>query len=324
MNLKLPHTLLLTGLLACSALAQEHPSAAAPTEPPDRARVSYALGMNMALETRSANVVVDPAVVEKSMKDVMAGKPTELNDSDLLELLKQARATGLAKEAETDQHKVSYAMGMRLAVQLKRTGAEVDSQEFGQGLRDVLDGKHTRFSQTEIPTLFRQAQTYSQVQLAKKNKTEGETFLARNAKTPGITVLPSGLQYRILEPGTGKVPATNDLIFIKYRGSLPDGREFDHSNHFLTQPTGGIVGWQQALQRMRVGAKWQLFVPADIGFGQEGEPVHQVGPDATLIYELEMLEIVQPHDPRVGTGRVGHGLGGDEELPPSPGAGKGG
>src|SRR5205823_3657714 len=88
---------------------------------------------------------------------------------------------------------------------------------------------------------------------ANKNKAEGEAFLAKNAKAQGITVLPDGLQYRVMQPGTGQTPTTNDLVFIKYRGRRIDGTEFGHHNRFLTRMDGGIKGWQDALQRMKVG-----------------------------------------------------------------------
>jgi FKBP-type peptidyl-prolyl cis-trans isomerase len=139
------------------------------------------------------------------------------------------------------------------------------------------------------------------------NKAEGEAFLAQNAKQQGITTLPNGLQYRIIQAGAGGTPATNDLVFVKYRGHLIDGTEFSHHNRFLTRVNEGIKGWQEALRRMKVGSKWQIFVPPALAFGDEGEPVHHIGPDSTLIYELELTSIAPPN-PELGTGGLGHGL----------------
>ena len=150
------------------------------------------------------------------------------------------------------------------------------------------------------------------VKTASKAKIDGEAFLAQNAKAEGVTVLPDGLQYRVMREGAGATPTTNDLIFIKYRGKFIEGGEFDHQNHFLTRTTGGIKGWQEALQRMRVGSKWQIFVPSELAFADEGDPYLHIAPDATLIYELELISIAQPGDPQIGTGSLGHGLSGDD------------
>ncbi len=147
-----------------------------------------------------------------------------------------------------------------------------------------------------------------------KAKLEGDAFLAKNAKAEGITVLPDGLQYRVVKEGTGPTPTTNDLVFIKYRGKFIEGGEFDRNNHFLTRTTGGIQGWQDALQRMKVGSKFEIFVPAELAFGDEGDPYHHIAPDTTLIYDLEILSIPQPGDPQVGTGALGHGLSGQESA----------
>jgi FKBP-type peptidyl-prolyl cis-trans isomerase FklB len=102
-------------------------------------------------------------------------------------------------------------------------------------------------------------------------------------------------------------------VFIKYRGRFIDGTEFDHHNHFLTWTTGGIKGWQEAIQRMRIGAKWEVFVPPSLAFGEEGEEYHNIGPNTTLIYEIELLSIAPPN-PELSAGGLGHGL---DEKPAS-------
>lgn len=150
-----------------------------------------------------------------------------------------------------------------------------------------------------------------------KNKIEGEAFLAKNAKAEGVTVLPDGLQYKIIKPGSGATPTTNDLVFIKYRGKFIDGGEFDHQNHFLTRTTGGVKGWQDVLLRMKVGSKWQIFVPSDLAFGEEGDAYLHIEPNTTLVYDLELLSIPQPDDPQIGTGSLGHGLSGEDSPHPS-------
>jgi FKBP-type peptidyl-prolyl cis-trans isomerase len=150
--------------------------------------------------------------------------------------------------------------------------------------------------------------------LSQKNKAEGEAFLAKNAKADGITVLPDGLQYRVIQPGSGKFPTTNDLVFIKYRGRRIDGTEFGHHNRFLTRMDGGIKGWQEALQRMRVGSKAEIFVPPTLAFGDEGEPYFHIEPGSTLIYEIELTSIA-PLNPEFNTRGLGHAA--DEDPQPA-------
>jgi FKBP-type peptidyl-prolyl cis-trans isomerase FklB len=142
-----------------------------------------------------------------------------------------------------------------------------------------------------------------------KNKADGEAFLAKNAKSEGISVLPDGLQYRVIQAGTGATPTTNDLVFIKYRGRRIDGTEFGHHSRFLTRIDAGLKGWQDALQRMRVGSKLEIFVPPALAFGEEGEPYLHIEPDSTLIYELELTSIAPPN-PEFGRG-LGHAFDGE-------------
>jgi FKBP-type peptidyl-prolyl cis-trans isomerase FklB len=169
-----------------------------------------------------------------------------------------------------------------------------------------------------------QAEAYTFAQQSKKNREAGEAFLAKNAKAPGVKVLPDGLQYRIIQEGKGEISTTNDLLIVKYRAKFINGTIFDRKDVFLTRSNGGIQGLQEALQRMKVGSKWEVVIPANLAFGNEGEPALQVGPDATLIYELELVSIAQPGDPLIGTGALGHGLEGaiPEGLIPSSNSAK--
>jgi FKBP-type peptidyl-prolyl cis-trans isomerase FklB len=127
-----------------------------------------------------------------------------------------------------------------------------------------------------------------------KNKAEGEKFLAENAKREGVKTLPSGLQYREIAPGTGKSPKTTDTVTAHYKGMLIDGTEFDSSDK-SGQPatfevTGVIPGWTEALQVMKEEAKWQLFVPSNLAYGERGRrPL--IGPNATLIFEVELISV---------------------------------
>jgi FKBP-type peptidyl-prolyl cis-trans isomerase FklB len=131
-------------------------------------------------------------------------------------------------------------------------------------------------------------------QVAEKNKKDGEAFLAANAGKEGVVKLPSGLQYKILTPGTGPKPSATDSVVCNYRGTLIDGTEFDSSYKRGQPATFGvgrvIKGWTEALQLMPVGSKWQLFVPAQLAYGDRGAGA-DIGPNATLIFEVELLSI---------------------------------
>lgn len=155
----------------------------------------------------------------------------------------------------------------------------------------------------ESPALTNKEESGANKQ-AQKNKITGEAFLAKNAKAEGIKVLPDGLQYRVIQEGTGVAPSTNDLVFVKYRGRRLDGTEFGRHDRFLTRVDGGIQGWQDALKRMRVGSKLEIFVPAALAFGDEGDEYLHIEPGAAVVYDLELVSIAPPN-PEFGRG-LGH------------------
>jgi len=270
--------------------------------------------MNLGLQRERAGARTDVDAFMRGLRDVLEEKPTKIQESEVVELLNKSRTGEASIQDKPGDERLGYAMGMKFGLQLKRTGADVDTSEIAQALHDVAEGKPTKIKEADIPQLLKEGQEYASREQSRRQKASAEVFLARNAKQPGVTVLPDGLQYRVLQPGTSEAPSTNDLIFIKYRGTFIDGREFDRQNHYLTRTTGGIKGWQEALQKMTVGSKWQLFVPPDLAFGHEGEAVLKVAPDSAVIYELELVSIAHPGDPGIGTGRKGHGLGGDESA----------
>lgn len=308
MKLKLAAVVLL-GVITVSPLKATEPAGGFNWPvPPDKQKISYALGMQAGLQSKQASGDLDPGVFGQAVKDVMEEKALQIDETEMAKILNQGRTDGgLLKQAAIDKEKVSYALGMRMAKELKRDGAELDINAVTQGAKDVVEGKPTQIQESEIESLFKQAEAYSKAKLAFKNKQTGETFLTKNANEPGITVLPDGLQYRVLTTGTGGIPTTNDLVFVKYRGTFIDGKEFDHHDRFLTKSDGGIKGWQDALQRMKIGSKWQIFVPGELAFGNRGENFHHIGPDTTVVYELELLSIATGNDLQVSSG-VGHGL----------------
>jgi FKBP-type peptidyl-prolyl cis-trans isomerase FklB len=201
----------------------------------------------------------------------------------------------------TDKDKVSYAIGMNIGTAMKRDGVDVDTAILLRGLNDVLAGgkplltdQEAQATLTALQADLRQKQELKQQQLADTNKKEGEAFLASNKTKEGVVTLPSGLQYKILQEGTGPKPAVTDTVTVNYRGTLLDGTEFD-SSYKRGQPTpvavGRIIkGWTEALQLMPVGSKWQLFIPPDLAYGpRQAGPT--IGPNSTLVFEVELVSI---------------------------------
>jgi FKBP-type peptidyl-prolyl cis-trans isomerase FklB len=202
---------------------------------------------------------------------------------------------------KTQQDKTSYALGMNLGRSLHRQSVEVEPDVVARGLKDALAGGKTLLTDDEAQATMvalqndvRARQQGQMQQVAEKNKKDGEAFLAANAGKEGVVRLPSGLQYKILTPGTGPKPSATDSVVCNYRGTLIDGTEFDSSYKRGQPATFGvgrvIKGWTEALQLMSVGSKWQLFVPAQLAYGDRGAGA-DIGPNATLIFEVELLSI---------------------------------
>jgi len=192
-------------------------------------------------------------------------------------------------------------IGSGLGANLKKQSVEVDSTLLSQGLKDAMSGGKTRLTQEEAQAVLKEVQTEVQKEqqakmkeAADKNKGEGEAFLAANKSKDGVVTLPSGLQYKILTAGTGPKPTASDSVKCNYRGTLINGTEFDSSYKRGQPATFGvgqvIKGWTEALQLMPVGSKWQLVVPASLAYGERGAGA-EIGPNATLIFEVELLSI---------------------------------
>ena len=217
-----------------------------------------------------------------------------------LALAAQAVA-GEAPASKTQKEKVSYGIGVDIGRSLQRAGAEVDVDAMARGLKDVLSGQKLAMTEDELAaTMAAYAKELQQKQLQAKtkatdtNKKAGEAFLAANKKKEGVVTLPSGLQYKILKAGNGKKPTAADTVECNYRGTLIDGTEFDasarHGGPASFQVGGVIAGWTEALQLMPVGSKWQLFVPSQLAYGEQGAG-RDIGPNATLIFEVELVGI---------------------------------
>ena len=201
----------------------------------------------------------------------------------------------------TDKQKFSYALGMRMGTNLKKQNVPIDPAILERGLKDALAGGKTLMTEQEMQSSLMQVQSDLRKKQEEKmaaegaaNKKQGEEFLTENKAKPGVVTLPSGLQYKVLKEGDGPKPTASDSVECNYRGTLIDGKEFDSSTKHggpATFPVNGVIkGWTEALQLMPVGSKWQLFVPADLAYGDRAMGP-DIEPDSTLIFEVELLSI---------------------------------
>ena len=205
---------------------------------------------------------------------------------------------------EKEKDKLSYAIGVEMSGDVKREHIEVDPELVARGLADGLAGKTLLMSDVDLRDTvasFNNARKESARAAAEENRKKGEAFLAENARRPGVTSLPSGLQYEVLKVGDqGKAPSDSDVAVCHYRGTLLDGTEFDSSagrSVPLAFRVGTVIpGWREALHLMPVGSKWKLYVPPQLGYGEHGLKTKSgkvVPPNATLVFEVELLGVRQ-------------------------------
>jgi FKBP-type peptidyl-prolyl cis-trans isomerase FklB len=215
---------------------------------------------------------------------------------------------------KTQKDKASYAVGLNvgrnLGAQLNQQSVDIDQAILLRGVKDALAGGKTLLTDDEVKAVLTQLQTEVRARqqekmkveqekmkvVAEENKKEGTEFLEANKTKEGVVTLPSGLQYKIVTEGTGPKPTAGDTVSCNYRGTLLNGTEFDSSykrGQPASFPVNGVIkGWTEALQLMPVGSKWQLFIPPDLAYGDQGpDPRSGIGPGATLIFEVELLSI---------------------------------
>jgi FKBP-type peptidyl-prolyl cis-trans isomerase FklB len=231
-------------------------------------------------------------------------------------------ATAAAAPAlNTKKEKVSYAIGADLGGKLKSSSIDVDPNILTRALKDALTGTKPAMTDDEIHATLTDLTKDLQAKQAavtkeksEQNKKDGEAFLTANKTKEGVVALPSGLQYKIIKAGTGPKPTAADTVMCNYKGTLLDGKEFDSSykrGQPATFPVGGVIkGWTEALQMMPVGSTWQLFIPADLAYGDR-----QAGPDitpgSTLVFEVELMSIQPKADTKSDT--IGKPDPGDEK-----------
>ncbi|HEY4837953.1 MAG TPA: FKBP-type peptidyl-prolyl cis-trans isomerase [Candidatus Acidoferrales bacterium] len=258
----------------------------------------YVLGIGIALQvpvasaqTGASGTTTKPPATQSTTPGAAAAKPPAAKPPAVGQVtLKDEKA------------KTSYALGMNLAHTVKMQPLDLDSAAFIQGIKDVLAGGKTLMTEEEMAAALTVLQTEMNAKaadeakkLGETNKVEGAAFLAANKTKEGVVTLPSGLQYKIITAGTGPKPTAADTVVCNYRGTLLNGTEFD-SSYKRGQPTpfpvGRVIkGWTEALQLMPVGSKWQLFIPDDMAYSNHPPPGSGIGPNATLIFDVELISI---------------------------------
>ena len=201
----------------------------------------------------------------------------------------------------TVEQQASYAVGVDIANQLKKGQVHFDAEILSEAIKDALNGDKLRLTQEEMTLAKQEMMKQVKIMLENKQNTmalenleKGDKFLAENAKKEGVTTTESGLQYKVITAGTGASPTEADTVVTHYKGTLIDGREFDSSysrNKPATFPVKGVIkGWTEALQLMKVGAKWQLFIPSNLAYGASKRS-ELILPNTALVFEIELLEI---------------------------------
>lgn len=197
----------------------------------------------------------------------------------------------LPENLQSVNDRMSYIVGNNIGRELKQNQFDVNIETFTRGMRDALEGKESQLTEEQVrDTLM----TFQQ-QMLERQRAEGKKFLEANAKKEGVKVLPSGLQYKVIKSGEAGAasPGPNDTFVAHYRGTLIDGTEFDNSytrGQPLSLPVQAVVrGWVEALQLMKVGDKWELYIPSELAYGEAGRG--PIPPHAVLIFEMELLDV---------------------------------
>ena len=201
---------------------------------------------------------------------------------------------------KTEQEKFSYAIGYQVGQSFKREGLDIDSKALAQAINDVLSDSELKLSTDEMRDIvesFQAKQAAERTARADKALEEGKAFLIANKEKTGVKELPSGVQYKVITSGSGKQPKATDSISAHYRGTLLNGEEFDSSYERGQPATFGvnqvIKGWQEILQMMREGDKWEVYIPAEMAYGAQGAGGN-IGPNETLTFEIELIKVNEP------------------------------
>jgi FKBP-type peptidyl-prolyl cis-trans isomerase FklB len=216
-----------------------------------------------------------------------------------------APATGVSLRTNNDS--LSYSIGLNIAQNMKQQGlTDINSAILAKGINDALKGDKTAMTPEQanvvLGAFMQQQMAVRQAETAKVsegNKKVGNAFLAENKTKPGVVTTPSGLQYKIVKEGTGAKPTSSDRVKVNYTGRLIDGKVFDSSEQRGPAEFGVtevIKGWTEVLQLMPVGSRWTVYIPSDLAYGDRGAGGGEIGPGATLIFDVELLDIVKTNE----------------------------
>jgi len=207
----------------------------------------------------------------------------------------QSLASTAAPASDIDKY--SYALGYQFGSNIKGLNVDLNQDQILKSIKDGLDGKDSVLPDAEMQTAMSNLQTKrmeAQKVTSEKNKTEGAAFLEANKSKEGVKVTESGLQYKVITAGTGKTPKASDKVKVHYKGTLTDGTKFDSSydrGQPAEFPVGGVIkGWTEALQLMKAGGKWQLFIPSDLAYGPMDRP--KIPGNSVLVFDVELLEVL--------------------------------
>jgi len=209
-----------------------------------------------------------------------------------------ATSTFAETSLKTQEQQAGYFIGIQMGTQLKNSKEDIDLDALKLGMEDIFAGEKPKLTNEQMQKAmmaFQNSKQKREMALLEKSKKESIAYLEENKKKEGVITLESGLQYKVLKSGEGKVsPALTDTVVTHYRGTLSNGTLFDSSYDRgapATFPVNGVIpGWTEALQKMKVGDKWQLVIPGSLAYGKRGAPP-TIAPDATLLFDIELLEI---------------------------------
>jgi FKBP-type peptidyl-prolyl cis-trans isomerase FkpA len=312
--------LVLAAAVVGPAAAQKAPARKAPAKASapaevrldtDKAKVSYLIGMDVGKSLAPAGPDIDMAACQRAIRNGFdGGKP--LIADDQAQAVTQAliarvgarngKAPPGAPVPEVAKDQVGYLVGADVGRRLAPIADEIDLAVLMQGMRASLEGAKPLLDEAEanaVRTAFSErisAKLQAQAaELGRRNTAEGEAFLAKHKLEKGVFTTPSGLQYRVLRQGSGQRPGPHDRVRVNYRGTLLDGTEFDSSYANGAPVEFGLVqvipGWTEGLGLMPVGSKYKLWIPANLAYGEQGTPGGPVGPNATLVFDVELLAI---------------------------------
>jgi FKBP-type peptidyl-prolyl cis-trans isomerase FkpA len=306
----------LLGATAFAPFAAQAAQAGTPSTAPasQRDRVSYAIGMDVAHSLEPIAPEVDVAALEAELRNAFAGNKPTLTQQDAQAVDQVLRGRVAARNgvdvppevanAAIDKTKVGQMVGGYLVgPSLLPIKDEIELPRMMQGLRDTLSGKPLLDDaqlKAELTAFGERMRARMQAEAAaagEKNRKEGEAFLAKNKATKGVFTTPSGLQYMVLRQGAGPRPKPGDRVRVNYEGKLLDGKVFDSSYERGQATEFGldqvIPGWSEGVTLMPVGAKYRFWIPGKLGYGEHGTPDGQIGPNATLQFDVELQAIVQ-------------------------------